>query len=120
MATDPVCGMTVDEASAAGTSVFDGRTFYFCSAHCLRAFEANPKPFIASGAPPVTGKVAAGQAMPAGPAAAKATKPSKEMAKDPICGMVVDKATALKSERAGRAYYFCSVGCQRTLCTFLM
>jgi Cu+-exporting ATPase len=114
MATDPVCGMTVDEASAAGTSVFDGRTFYFCSAHCLRAFEANPKPFVASGVPPVTAKVAAGHARPAAPAVAKATKPSKEMAKDPICGMVVDKATALKSERAGRAYYFCSVGCQRT------
>jgi Cu+-exporting ATPase len=55
-----------------------------------------------------------GHARPAAPAVAKATKPSKEMAKDPICGMVVDKATALKSERAGRAYYFCSVGCQRT------
>src|SRR3990170_4268529 len=114
MASDPVCGMTVDEASAAGTSVFEGRTFYFCSAHCLRAFEANPKPFVASGASPVTAKVAAGHAMPAVPAAAKPAKPSKEMAKDPICGMVVDKATALKSERAGRAYYFCSVGCQRT------
>src|SRR3990170_3702225 len=114
MATDPVCGMTVDEASAAGTSVFDGRTFYFCSAHCLRAFEANPKPFVASGAAPVTGKVAAGHARPAAPAVAKATKATKDMAKDPICGMVVDKATALKSERAGRAYYFCSIGCQRT------
>src|SRR3989338_397303 len=114
MATDPVCGMTVDEASAAGTSVFEGRTFYFCSAHCLRAFEANPKPFVASGAPPVTAKVAAGHARPAALAVAKATKPSKEMAKDPICGIVVDKGTALKSERGGRAYYFCSVGCQRT------
>src|SRR4030067_385202 len=40
-------------------------------------------------------------------------KPAKEMAKDPICGMVVEKATALKTERAGRAYYFCSSGCQR-------
>ncbi|MEW6324225.1 MAG: heavy metal translocating P-type ATPase [Nitrospirota bacterium] len=36
------------------------------------------------------------------------------MAKDPICGMVIDKATALKTERAGRAYYFCSPACQRT------
>src|SRR3990167_8316040 len=52
--------------------------------------------------------------MPAVPAAAKATKAAKDMAKDPICGMVVDKGTALRSERAGRAYYFCSVGCQRT------
>ncbi|HLF76670.1 MAG TPA: heavy metal translocating P-type ATPase [Dehalococcoidia bacterium] len=40
--------------------------------------------------------------------------PPREMAKDPICGMVIDKATALKVERAGRSYYFCSVNCQRT------
>ena len=36
------------------------------------------------------------------------------MAKDPICGMVVDKASGLKTERGGRAYYFCSASCQRT------
>lgn len=42
-----------------------------------------------------------------------ATDP-KEMAKDPICGMVIEKRTALKSERGGRTYYFCSPACQRT------
>ena len=47
--------------------------------------------------------------------APKSTKQANgEKAKDLICGMMVDKATALKTERAGRAYYFCSVGCQRT------
>jgi len=40
--------------------------------------------------------------------------PAREMAKDPICGMVIDKATALKVERSGRTYYFCSINCQRT------
>ncbi len=35
-------------------------------------------------------------------------------AKDPVCGMMVDKATALRSERGGRTFYFCSAGCQRT------
>lgn len=40
--------------------------------------------------------------------------PSNRMAKDPICGMVVDKATALKTERAGRTYYFCSQSCLKT------
>jgi Cu+-exporting ATPase len=35
-------------------------------------------------------------------------------AKDPICGMLVDPATALRTERGGRSYYFCSVGSQRT------
>jgi Cu+-exporting ATPase len=37
-----------------------------------------------------------------------------DTAKDPICGMVVDKASGLKTERGGRTYYFCSAGCQRT------
>ncbi|WP_447954036.1 heavy metal translocating P-type ATPase [Sphingopyxis chilensis] len=37
-----------------------------------------------------------------------------ERAKDPICGMMVDKATALTSVRGGRTYYFCSPGCKQT------
>lgn len=36
------------------------------------------------------------------------------MAKDPICGMVIPKATALKTERSGRTYYFCSQTCLNT------
>ena len=39
-ATDPVCGMKVDRAKAA-TKQLDGQTFYFCSEHCLHAFEAD-------------------------------------------------------------------------------
>lgn len=37
-----------------------------------------------------------------------------EMAKDPICGMVIPKATALKTERGSRTYYFCSQSCLNT------
>jgi Cu+-exporting ATPase len=36
------------------------------------------------------------------------------MAKDPICGMVIDRSTALKLDRNGRTYYFCSPNCQGT------
>lgn len=39
---------------------------------------------------------------------------SDALAKDPICGMMVDKATALTSQRGGRKYYFCSQTCLRT------
>ncbi|MGR6735850.1 heavy metal translocating P-type ATPase [Pseudomonas chlororaphis] len=39
---------------------------------------------------------------------------SETMAKDPICGMMVDKTTALSRERGGRRYYFCSDTCLRT------
>src|SRR5688572_4484142 len=36
--TDPVCGMTVDPRSAAGSHAHAGKTYYFCSTHCLHAF----------------------------------------------------------------------------------
>lgn len=38
---------------------------------------------------------------------------SGKMAKDPICGMMVDKTTALSRERGGRSFYFCSDSCLR-------
>lgn len=43
-----------------------------------------------------------------------ATDEAGGKAKDPICGMVVDKSTPLRTVRNGRTYYFCSVGCQST------
>lgn len=38
---------------------------------------------------------------------------SKEQAKDPICGMTVDKATSLHTERDGKTFYFCGSKCQQ-------
>lgn len=35
----------------------------------------------------------------------------KTAIKDPICGMTVDKATALHAERDGNTSYFCSDHC---------
>ena len=37
-ATDPACGMKVDRAKAIAKE-FGGETYYFCSEHCLHAFE---------------------------------------------------------------------------------
>jgi xanthine dehydrogenase accessory factor len=39
-AIDPICGMTVAVAAAKETAVRDGITYYFCSAHCRKRFEA--------------------------------------------------------------------------------
>jgi Cu+-exporting ATPase len=39
MATDPICGMTVNE-STTRRAERDGQTFYFCSDHCLQKFLA--------------------------------------------------------------------------------
>ncbi|MBI2861676.1 MAG: YHS domain-containing protein [Chloroflexi bacterium] len=46
MERDPVCGMTVDKQKAAGTSEYKGKTYYFCSAGCKRAFDRNPEQFL--------------------------------------------------------------------------
>ena len=39
---DPVCGMVVDTESAAASSRFQDRQFYFCSTACKQAFDASP------------------------------------------------------------------------------
>ena len=42
MATDPVCGMTVDPAKAGATVEHGGKTYYFCCKHCAAKFNADP------------------------------------------------------------------------------
>ncbi len=50
--TDPVCGMHVDPASAAGSIGHRGTKYYFCSPHCLSRFKADPGKYLAKAAPP--------------------------------------------------------------------
>jgi Cu+-exporting ATPase len=38
---DPICGMTVDAATALQAER-DGKTFYFCSDHCRQKFLSTP------------------------------------------------------------------------------
>jgi len=48
-AVDPVCGMEVDraDAKAAGrTSQYRGTTYYFCSDHCKKSFQADPGKYV--------------------------------------------------------------------------
>jgi YHS domain-containing protein len=42
MERDVVCGMQVDPPKAAGTSEYNGKTYYFCSKGCKTKFDANP------------------------------------------------------------------------------
>jgi len=42
-ATDPVCGMTVDPATAAHRHTHEGEVYHFCSAHCLTKFTDAPE-----------------------------------------------------------------------------
>jgi YHS domain-containing protein len=68
--------MQVDERTAAASSVFKGRSYYFCCAGCKKKFEASPSAYV--GAPPP-----AGDTMTA--------------AKDPVCGMTVTAARNLRA-----------------------
>ena len=42
MVKDVVCGMQIDPQKAAGTSTYNGQTYYFCSQGCKAKFDANP------------------------------------------------------------------------------
>jgi YHS domain-containing protein len=46
MAIDPVCGMQVDEKSAAATYEHKGKTYYFCAPGCKAAFEKEPEKYL--------------------------------------------------------------------------
>ena len=84
MATDPVCGMTVDPAKPGARTVHDGETYYFCCSHCAARFKAAPEKYLEPATDPVCG-------MKVEPADA-----------------------AAEIEHAGRTYYFCSRQCAQT------
>ena len=46
MAIDPVCGMEVDDATAASQLQYEGETFYFCSEECKNEFTDDPESFL--------------------------------------------------------------------------
>jgi Cu+-exporting ATPase len=53
MALDPVCGMTVDPARAAGHVDHDGTTYYFCSKGCVAKFSADPRKYLSGAREPM-------------------------------------------------------------------
>lgn len=100
-AIDPVCGMTVNPQSAAGSFEYSGQTYYFCSQHCLHKFREAPEHFLAGGPSPM-----AHHEMPAPAKGEKIeyTCPMHpEVVRDapgfcPICGMALEPRTATIEE----------------------
>ena len=45
LARDPVCGMSVDPATARHTATHEGKTYYFCCAGCAKKFMADPETY---------------------------------------------------------------------------
>lgn len=48
MVKDLVCGMTIDPATAAGTSEYKGQTYYFCALSCKKSFDEDPEKYLAA------------------------------------------------------------------------
>src|ERR1700722_11250034 len=48
LAKDPVCGMSVDPATAKHEAEHDGKTFFFCSGGCREKFVTDPARFVAA------------------------------------------------------------------------
>src|SRR5712691_173381 len=92
LATDPVCGMTVDPATARYRAEHAGREYFFCGAHCLERFVADPNRFVGASKP------AASPPSPAGIQWTCSMHP--EVIRDapgscPICGMALEPMTPI-------------------------
>ena len=100
--TDPVCGMTVEPAPAAGTLVHGGRTFAFCSRECLERFRADPERY--AGVPrPAPTPAAPAPTAPPGTAYTCPMHPEivrSEPGACPICGMALEPRVATLEEAA--------------------
>jgi len=45
--TDPVCKMVIEESTAAATSEYKGKKYYFCAQGCKIAFDKDPEKYLA-------------------------------------------------------------------------
>lgn len=43
---DPVCGMDIDPATAAGKCEYKGQTYYFCSLGRKKSFNQEPEKYL--------------------------------------------------------------------------
>ncbi|HEY2413026.1 MAG TPA: heavy metal translocating P-type ATPase [Pirellulaceae bacterium] len=93
-AIDPVCGMTVDPATAPASFEHQGTTYYFCCSHCLTKFKANPGAYLGESKPAPTHA----------PPSSKYTCPMHpEVVQDgpgacPKCGMALEPTMPAASE----------------------
>ena len=99
---DPVCGMTVDPATARYHAHHDGEDVHFCSARCLQKFEAAPEQYLHGthghahhGHAHHAHAHAANAAAPAIPGAQYTCPMHPEIVQDgpgtcPICGMALE------------------------------
>ena len=93
---DPVCGMKVDPDNAAGSFEYQGKTYYFCSTHCLHRFRENPESFLNKAPQQPIGITR--RPKPAAPDQKYTCPMHPEIIRDgpgscPICGMALEPVT---------------------------
>ena len=95
---DPVCGMTVDPAKAAGSYEYGGKKWYFCNSGCLEKFRSDPQKYTGE-------KPASPAAHPTPVAGVAYTCPMHpEIVRNgpgacPICGMALEPLVATLDDR---------------------
>ncbi|HEY7217137.1 MAG TPA: heavy metal translocating P-type ATPase [Candidatus Binatia bacterium] len=82
--TDPICGMSVEPERAAGSHVYNGQTYYFCSQHCLAKFKKDPGKFVKA---PASGYAAHGHGHAHMPAQSQASPSDKTGQVAYVCPM---------------------------------
>lgn len=103
---DPVCGMTVQPATAVGSYEYRGKKYYFCAARCLERFRADPEYYLIPPAQrvpkpaPNPAKRSVKYVCPMDPEVLE-TKPGA----CPVCGMALEPADL--SVAATRTEYTC-------------
>src|SRR5215472_5949543 len=106
MAIDPICGMTVDPATAAGSHEYNGQRFYFCGLSCLEQFRANPERALVHSPLSLVTISSPKKTLPATmPASARGAPGDLGQ----VCGMTVQPATAAEwYDHQGKTYYGCA------------
>ena len=101
---DPVCGMKVDPAKAAGQYTHAGLTYYFCGKGCLEKFKADPEKYARLQAPDSglqtrSPKAEVRSPQPGSPGTEYTCPMHPEIVRDkpgscPICGMALEPRVA--------------------------
>ena len=97
---DPVCGMTVQPQGAAGSYVYKGKTYYFCSSGCLSKFREDPSHYLTppgQRAPKVVAAPAGSTVEYVCPMDPEVLE--KEPGACPICGMALEPKVVTLEER---------------------